>query len=123
MQNQKTSNSGPGNGAQAHGEPTSKPSYKQNNQQQLRKILRNNLVSVQLGENDHGSTDRDTINKRNDNASLVLKNSYYGPEKQSKYFDGQNSFGNALVSRTQQVHPGGQDYRGAQLGGVNLARA
>lgn len=77
---------------------------------------------MQLGDTDQGSTGRDTINKRNENSSLVLKNSYH-PETQSKYFDAQNSLGNALVSRTQQVHNTGQDYHAQQLASVNFARA
>ena len=92
-----------------------KQQFRQSNQQQLRKILRNNLVSVQLGDTDQGSTGRGaegSINKRNDTTSLVLKSSYC-PETQSKYFDAQNSLGSALVSRTQQVNPAaGSDYHG-----------
>ena len=69
------------------------------------------------------STERDSINKRNDNASLVLKNSYYGPEKQQKYFESQqNSLGAAFVSRTQQVNPIGNDYCAQQLLQVNMVR-
>ena len=77
---------------------------------------------MQLGDSGLGSTEREPVNKRNENDNLAGKQYTNSPEKQARYFDGQTSFGSALVTRTHQVNPGNHDIQAKKMMVSNLGR-